>query len=176
MEAIVHLIIWLMQNKASRSGSVMKTVRCENCTLGYEYEMRRRVTLRGEAAKEALAAEAERRLRKQLAQECDAVPCPSCGWYQRHMIEQVRRQAMRHVPGWILPLVLVTAVSIAASLLLVLVPKQRFGPAGVSVGFALGALGGAGALVLVLFVGYRVYRRTLYNPNGKRWTNPGAFQ
>jgi hypothetical protein len=175
MEAVIHLIIWLMQNRASRSGSVMKTVRCENCTLSYEYEMRRTVKLRGETARETLAAEAERRLRKQLAQECDPVPCPSCGWYQRHMVEWMRRQAMRHVPAWVLPLVIVTAVSVAASLLLVLAP-QRFGPAGASVGVALGVVGGAGVLVFVLFLGYRVYRRTAHNPNGKRWTNPQAFQ
>jgi hypothetical protein len=175
MEAIIHLLIWLMQNRASRSGSVMKTVRCENCTLSYEYEMRRTVKLRGEAATDALAAEAERRLRKQLAQECDAVPCPSCGWYQRYMVEWIRRRAIRHVPVWVVPLVIVTALSITTALVLAL-PNQRFGPAGASVGIALGAVGGAGALVLVLFVGYRVYRRTAYNPNGKRWTNPHAFQ
>jgi hypothetical protein len=175
MEAIVHLIIWLLQNKASRSGIVTKTVRCENCTLSYEYEMRRTVTLRGEATEEALAREAEWRLRKQLAQECDPVPCPSCGWYQQHMIEQVRRQALRHVPGWMIPLLIVTALCIVAALLLAL-PPQRFGPGGASVGVAMGAFGGMGALILVLFVGHRVYRRVAYNPNGKRWRNESASQ
>jgi hypothetical protein len=173
MEAIVHLIIWLLQNKATRSGSVTKAVRCENCTLSYEYEMRRTVTLRGEATRDALAREAEWRLQKQLAQECDLVPCPSCGWYQQHMVERMRRQALRHVPGWVVPLVIVTAVSITAALLLAL-PPQRLGPAGASVGVVMGALGGMGALILVLFVGHRVYRRVVYNPNGKRWRNENA--
>jgi hypothetical protein len=174
MEAIVHLIIWLMQNKASRSGSVIKTVRCENCTLSYEYEMRRTVKLRGESSKEALAAEAERRLCKQLAQECDPVPCPSCGWLQRHMVEWVRRQALRHVPAWLVPLLIVTALSITTALVLSL--PNRFGPAGASVGMAMGVVGGAGATVLVLFVAYRVYRGTAYNANGKRWRNEAQHQ
>ena len=97
---IAHLAIWLSHNRVKRSGRILRTVRCENCTLSYEYAMQRTVKLHGESAEEVLAAEAERQLRKQLATECDLVPCPSCGWYQQHMIDQARKQAKGHVPGW----------------------------------------------------------------------------
>jgi len=90
------------------------------------------------------------------------------------MVEWVRRQALRHVPAWLVPLLIVTALSITTALVLSL--PNRFGPAGASVGMAMGVVGGAGATVLVLFVAYRVYRGTAYNANGKRWRNEAQHQ
>jgi hypothetical protein len=165
---IAHLAIWLSENRVKRWGSVRKAVRCENCTLPYEYEMRRTVRLHGEASKEMLAAEAERRLRKQLATECDLVACPSCGWYQQHMIEQARNRATRHVPGWVVFVVIVTALSATYALLCACDPP-KFGPVGVWIGVACGALATLGALIIVVFVARRIYLSRLYNPNSRRW-------
>jgi hypothetical protein len=170
MEGIVHLIIWLMQTRVVRSGSVTKTVRCENCTLGYEYELRRRVWVSGESSKEELAREAERRLSRQLEEESDLVPCPSCGWYQRHMVEQARRDATRKVPAWVVVVLVVTAVAVTFTLLGAVAPG-RIGPAATGIAEGAGVVGAAGVVFLVLFVARRVYRRFAYNPNGTRWTN-----
>jgi uncharacterized iron-regulated membrane protein len=43
------------------------------------------------------ASGAEADLGERLETECDAVPCPSCGWYQQHMIPQARHEKF----GWL---------------------------------------------------------------------------
>jgi hypothetical protein len=175
MEGLIHLIIWLSQTRVKRSGSVTKRVRCENCTLDYEYEMRRTVKLQGETAKEVLDREAERQLRKQLAQESDPGPCPSCGWYQQHMIDMARRHAMRNVPTWVVFLVAVTALSLTLAFVLAL-PPQRFGSTGTWVRRAAGAVGGMAGLVILVFIVRRLHRRIAYNPNAARWRNQDPHQ
>lgn len=168
MEGLIHLIILLLLTRVRRSGSVTKKVRCENCTLGYEYELRRTVKLAGESSKEALGRQAEDRLRKELEEGSDLIPCPSCGWYQRPMIERARREALRKVPAWIVFVLVTTAITTTVALLCA-TDRARFGRMPVWLGPLATVASGAGGLLVVLFIVYRVYRRFAYNPNGSRW-------
>jgi hypothetical protein len=170
MEGLVHLIIWLIQTRVSRSGSVTKKIRCENCTLSYEYELRRTVKLMGESSKEALGRQAESQLRKELEEGSDPVPCPACGWYQRHMIERARREAMRKVPAWIVIVLISTAITTTVALLWA-TDRARFGRMPPWLGPLAVVASGVGGLLVVLFIVQRVYRRFAYNPNGSRWEN-----
>jgi hypothetical protein len=170
MHGLVHLIIWLLSNRVTRSGSVLKTVRCENCTLCYEYEMRRTVKLEGLDSEEVLAKRAEQTLWRKLADESDPIPCPACGWYQRHMVEQARRDAARHVPAWVGWLVVVTALLSTCAVLSAADPN-KFGPVGFWTGTVAGIGGGLGLLILVVFIVSRLCRRVAYNPNATRWRN-----
>jgi hypothetical protein len=174
MEGLIHLIIWLLETRVSRAQSVTKKVRCENCTLDYEYEMHRSVRLHGMASREALSQNAERMLHQRLATECDLAPCPACGWFQRHMVEQARRDALRHIPAWVVVVLIVTALSTVVGLVLAL-PPRRFGANGALVGMAAGVVGVAGAAFFVLFVIHRLYRRLAYNPNGPSWRDESAL-
>jgi hypothetical protein len=169
MEHLIFLIVqWLVETKVTRSGSVLKKVRCENCTLDYEYEMHRTVKLHADAAKDELARRAELRLQRQLDEECDLVPCPYCGWYQRHMIERARQVATQAVPAWVI------VGFLLGSLLACWTAGTIINPDDCAVfGACTGWLVGAGAavcgLAVVLFIGHRVRRRFAYNPNATRW-------
>jgi hypothetical protein len=90
---------------ARASGRVPRFVTCEQCSHGYGYWLER--TGFGGAhsyfgigmigGRDRAASRAEANLEQRLRTECDAVPCPSCGWYQEHMIPQARREKF----GWL---------------------------------------------------------------------------
>jgi len=48
--------------------------------------------LDNQGAQERALNKAQDDLRRQLEKDCDAVPCPACGWYQEHMRPAVGRQ------------------------------------------------------------------------------------
>jgi hypothetical protein len=88
------LVFLLMAKKHVVSGSTPVAVRCENCKGKYYYELKR--TAKGGALDKWVArAVARQRLRRMLASDCEAVPCPECGWYQEEMVPLVRRSHRR---------------------------------------------------------------------------------
>jgi hypothetical protein len=83
----------------TRSGSVLKFVRCEQCNHEYAYWMHRKIQhssfsvlgLDNRGAANRADREAQTRLQRSLSNYCDPVPCPECGHYQSEMIDRVRR-------------------------------------------------------------------------------------
>jgi hypothetical protein len=81
------------------AGSVAKFVECENCKGEYVYQMTREeegsgtslLFLNNRGAKLRAVEKAEAILAEELASSCDPVPCPFCGWYQKPMIEEMRK-------------------------------------------------------------------------------------
>src|SRR5262245_15630740 len=84
--------------KATVSQSVWKAIRCEQCSTEFVYKMICEAEGTGASLyaldDQGAQARASRRAREQLhaglASECAPVPCPQCGWYQRHMIPRAR--------------------------------------------------------------------------------------
>jgi hypothetical protein len=84
---------------AHLSGATLKSVRCERCHAEYVYRMERDgsgsgtslLFLDNQGARDRAAQQAADELGGRLRRECDAVPCPACGWYQRAMIDALRR-------------------------------------------------------------------------------------
>jgi hypothetical protein len=84
--------------QATVSQSVWKAVRCEQCSTEFVYKMICQAESTGASLyaldDQGAKARASRRAREQvqagLASECAPVPCPQCGWYQRHMIPRAR--------------------------------------------------------------------------------------
>jgi hypothetical protein len=83
----------------TRSGSVLKFVRCEQCNHDYAYWMHRKIEhssfsvlgLDNRGASGRAGNEAATRLRQSLLNSCDPVPCPECGHFQDAMVLRSRR-------------------------------------------------------------------------------------
>ena len=81
-------------------GQTLKSVTCEQCQAEYVYSLQREASGEGTSwlflDDEGASERAERRARaamdKALREECDAVPCPACGWYQAPMQTMLRAQ------------------------------------------------------------------------------------
>jgi hypothetical protein len=81
------------------SAATLKLVRCENCHVEYVYRMDRIGSGSGTSvlffenrgAQDRATEQAANELRGLLSRECDAVPCPDCGWFQEAMIRVMRR-------------------------------------------------------------------------------------
>jgi hypothetical protein len=80
-------------------GSAVKTVRCEACHCQYAYRLSREAVGTSSdflvADAQAAKQNASDELRKLLERECDPVPCPTCGWYQRNMVRRARQLRYR---------------------------------------------------------------------------------
>jgi hypothetical protein len=100
MFQLLHLLGFFLyrEAKSTATGGTIKTVTCEHCASEYVYWLQRSIC--GEAAgflipdKVAARAVARQNLCRALAQDCDPVPCPACGLYQRQMVQQLKR--LRH--------------------------------------------------------------------------------
>ncbi len=85
---------------ATKSGSVIKTAKCELCGNEYNYRLTRTAHARainwfGSTDGDILAAErAQKKLQMALEKGIDPVPCHRCGWFQRDMVFQARK--LRH--------------------------------------------------------------------------------
>ena len=85
---------------ATLRGRVLKSVTCEQCRAEYVYSMEREATGQGtsllfldnEGASGRASTDAEWELQRTLDQDCDPVPCPTCGRYQAPMVGQLRKQ------------------------------------------------------------------------------------
>jgi hypothetical protein len=92
---------------ATMRGRAVKVVNCEQCRAEYVYFMEREAIGQGtsvlfldnEGASGRAASDAERSLNRMLAEDCDPVPCPACGWYQKPMVQLLRKQ-YRHWMLW----------------------------------------------------------------------------
>lgn len=118
-------IVW-RSYRAEMTGSVLKTVHCANCSTDYIYQMERTAAgggtslymLDNQGASGRASASAESNLQSALNRGFDAVPCPSCGWYQDYMIPKMRRMKW----SWLAPvnvaLGIVGAIVFFASLIM----------------------------------------------------------
>jgi hypothetical protein len=84
----------LTRSTAETWRQTTKVVFYEQCGRSYAYELKR--TGQGSADRfngghSAAVAQAEENLSWALYVGIDLVPCPACGWYQRHMIPKARR-------------------------------------------------------------------------------------
>jgi hypothetical protein len=109
-------------------GTVYKYVHCEKCGYEFAYGMSRQgegastslLFLDNAGAQARAAEDAGRDLRNKLANSCDPVPCPACGWYQQHMHRFLRDAHllwMNYVSGVFLAAGLILLVWLALSLL-----------------------------------------------------------
>jgi hypothetical protein len=88
-----------MKYTSTVGGTVVKLVHCESCQGEYVYQMARKASGSGssflfndnEDAAARAAAYAEQALLQKLNAGVDVVPCPACGWVQRHMVPKARR-------------------------------------------------------------------------------------
>lgn len=89
-------IVWT-QYTATVKGQVLKLVPCENCATEYVYVLKREgegigtsmYYLNESGAATHAVASAEDALQQYLANDFDAVPCPTCGHYQRSMFPKL---------------------------------------------------------------------------------------
>jgi hypothetical protein len=145
-------------------GSIVKTVVCERCQKKYGYKLTRRVTckatsilmLENRAAAARATKNAEEGARKSLREQCDPVPCPQCGWYQKEMIPQARRELCAPVSGNGYMLLFIANGFLMGWLL---APK----PWKPTVAIFAGVAGAIGVLVLCSYA----YLLRTYDPNSK---------
>jgi ribosomal protein S27E len=76
------IMIVIHATQTTLRGSAFKHVRCEGCGDEYVYELHRAIT--------ASHSQARAVLQRTLDQATDAVPCPGCGHYQRHMLGKLK--------------------------------------------------------------------------------------
>jgi hypothetical protein len=91
--------------------SAPRFVTCEKCGHGYGYWVDRTATSSATTSvlglpvggADRLVTDAEIKAQDRLKYACEAVPCPECGWYQRHMLDRARREhfAWLVIAGWI---------------------------------------------------------------------------
>jgi hypothetical protein len=92
------------QFKTTLTGSTARDIKCENCGCDYVYLIKAEshgtgvspLCLDHEGARKRALGQAKLRLHEQLHGVHRAVPCPDCGWYQKHMV-QLRKQARTRV-------------------------------------------------------------------------------
>jgi hypothetical protein len=114
---LFHLLHILLQEASStKKGTIVKTTPCESCGVEYLYKMSR--SAEGNAnwltgGHRQAKIRAEQSLFLKLRLDCDPVPCPSCGWYQKEMIahaKRTRHRWMRPVAFMLFPIALVTGI------------------------------------------------------------------
>jgi hypothetical protein len=161
------------QRVAICRGSVIKLVNCENCKGAYAYRMGRRA--RGEAtnflfldsaaADQKAAAEAHARLQKALIYDCDAVPCPLCGWLQTEMIPKARSQYALGIWTAGLALLICWIVALIGAMVLSFVGPLGLGPVP-GVGIALSVAGVCAFAGIALLLA-RVAAQRRHDPNAE---------
>jgi hypothetical protein len=109
---------WRYTARISRA--TRKLVRCENCHVEYAYRMERvgsgsgtsLLFLDNQGAQDRATQQAANELSGLLWRECDAVPCPACGWYQQAMIDALRRDHRQWMQATGLVLLTVSLISL----------------------------------------------------------------
>jgi hypothetical protein len=75
---------------------ISDVVECEKCHSVYVYQLCRAAQGQSMTGDHKTAAErARKKVTHILMTECDPVPCPVCGWYQRRMIRQAQQLKYR---------------------------------------------------------------------------------
>jgi hypothetical protein len=88
------------EHYATHTDSALKTEHCEKCGAEYAYVMTRTAEgsafnplfLDAEGAKRWAAARAQVNTQVVLASASDTIPCPRCGWFQKKMVETMRKR------------------------------------------------------------------------------------
>jgi ssDNA-binding Zn-finger/Zn-ribbon topoisomerase 1 len=166
-----------VHHTAKAKATVPRFVTCEKCGHGYGYWLTR--TGFGYAYShwgvipfgrpDRIVGDAEVELEKKLKTACEAVPCPECGWYQKHMLARARQERF----GWLL------WAGIGGGLLGAFLLMSLCGVAEVVVGPRAHALGALSLLRMFLFLALpllvalasvgayflRDYLSARYNPN-----------
>jgi hypothetical protein len=89
-------IVWT-EYTATVQGRILKLVPCENCATEYVYVLEREAMgtgtsfylLNEDGAEQQAKSDAVEALQAYLQNDFDAVPCPVCGHYQRHMFPKL---------------------------------------------------------------------------------------
>ena len=97
--AMIIPVVW-KEYSCVLSGSAFKFVECEKCQQRYVYQMSRHVQGTGNSlyfldnagAEDRARNTAATELQTQLDNDCDPVPCISCGWYQANMQTKLRNE------------------------------------------------------------------------------------
>jgi hypothetical protein len=109
----VKLIKLTTTYTANMEGAQFKTVNCENCSTEFLYKMKREASGVGtsfsgvnkQGAADGAVSGAKELLHAYLENDFDAVPCPSCGHYQRYMFPK-----LEEAKSWWLQVLLVLAL------------------------------------------------------------------
>ncbi len=155
--------------RATDEGSVAKVVRCEQCTVEYVYQVRRR-SQGGSvgflvADHEAAARSAAGNLKTLLSCACEPVPCPKCGWLQRDMVRQARQLKYRGLLTAGVVLFLAGCILLGAFMLVEGIAQATKSPWVGCAAVIVGLLAlGAAALAAVLLV-LRFLLPWFYDPN-----------
>lgn len=145
---------------ATTLGFSARSVRCEQCGERYLYDVKREgsgegwslFSLDNEGARERALWRAREDLRRKLRGD-DAVPCPTCGWYQRDSVALLRARSWR----WLGRAAVVLLILCLGSLGLYRLAKKN------RESLLLGAFG-MGTVGIGL-VAVRIARGKWYNPN-----------
>jgi hypothetical protein len=154
------------------SAATLKLVRCENCHVEYVYRMERfgsgtgtsLLFLENKGAQDRATQQAANELRGLLWRECDPIPCPNCGWYQKAMVRAMRRDHWRWMQSTGLGLLAVSTISLVIAYVAWLpnFPHSPGPPWLLPMSLIAGAVTGvAGAGLLVI----KATLSTRYDPN-----------
>ena len=94
----------------SADGAALRGVTCENCDCQYVYRLSRRVSQHGHGIPDPSAASVKKRLTRELRRAVDPVPCPDCGYLQRHMVRAVKMEKLAMLILIAIPTALVCGV------------------------------------------------------------------
>jgi hypothetical protein len=111
---MIPVVVFWTEYTATKKGSILKTVPCENCSTEYLYVLKREGVGAGTsvygmnagAASDATSA-ADETLKSLLENDFDPVPCPVCGHYQRYMFPKLMRTNGLWLPAITLVLLLI---------------------------------------------------------------------
>jgi len=175
-------VFWYRQYTAVRTGSIEKHVRCEKCGGDFTYEVVRPSVgtaqspfgVRNKGARAEAINEAGLQPTKKLKAAVDPVPCPKCGWFQEHMVKELRRRDLRWMlwTGWV-----VATLAWASAVMGLLASTKTFSePLKADQGLQIFALVAGGAVWALTVVGGRKLLGKRINPNGQlAGSNPIAM-
>jgi hypothetical protein len=151
------------------TAAVMKQVHCERCGAHYHYAMARTglardcsfYCLNEEQTKARAHEKASAAARELLEKECEAVPCPSCGWYQQDVVAHLRKNRFPRV--WKAGMGLLIACVPAGIMTVCCVLMEEGRSLLVPVASLAAVVTGAAGLVL----GTRHYLICHWDPNGQ---------
>ncbi len=104
-------MVWIPdihEHSATCTHRALKLVRCEHCQTEFYYLMVRSASgasytfhgIDGEVAQAGAQGAAEEEVMRQLREDCDPVPCPKCGKYQKGMLAVLRKAVGSELIHW----------------------------------------------------------------------------
>ncbi len=168
------------QYSASQIGSVVRQVRCEKCGGDFTCEVIRRAKGYGhspygffrQSAQAEAVEEARWNLNKKLKTAVEPVPCPKCGWFQLHMVKELRRRDLR----WMLWTAWIGAALawLSAAMGWVTATEAFSQPIDANRGAGVLALIAGGAVWAMVIIGTRNLLGTRIDPNKNHASRPTA--